>query len=365
MRGIVTGGDDEKLVMNSNDAASDHDRLELTPTGFKLTDGDGNLNGSNDKIVYIAIRRPDPLVGKPPAAGVNAFAMDVGNSQSIVPNFNSSFPDALGYYREFTTTHDWYTGGRLAGATYWRTDASNAASAMTGMDYDTNVGWTRSSGGSALQAWMWKRGPGFDLVTYTGGGSGDIIPHNLNAVPEMIWVKSTSATEPWAVYHYGANGGTTPWNYYGKLNMSSSFSSSPNMWNQTAPTSTVFTVIADNMVNGSPKTYVAMLFTSVTGISKVGYYTGSGSSNTQTITTGFQPRFVIIKDYTGGSNPWYVLDTARGWGSGNDDILQLNDTAAALTGNDWGEPTATGFTVTGGGINLNSSSNKYIYYAHA
>ena len=202
--------------MNSNDAASDHDRLELTPTGFKLTDGDGNLNGSNDKIVYIAIRRPDPLVGKPPAAGVNAFAMDVGNSQSIVPNFNSSFPVAFGFYREFTTTHDWYTGGRLAGATYWRTDASNAASAMTGMDYDTNVGWTRSSGGSALQAWMWKRGPGFDLVTYTGGGSGDIIPHNLNAVPEMMWVRTLSnsnSTTPMKVWSNAFTSTTyTDWN---------------------------------------------------------------------------------------------------------------------------------------------------------
>ena len=108
-----------------------------------------------------------------------------------------------------------------------------------------------------------------------------------------------------------------------------------------------------------------MLFASVSGISKVGSYTGSGSSATQTITTGFQPRFVIIKDYTAGSNPWYVMVTVRGWASGNDLILQLNDNAAQLTGNDWGAPTSTGFTVTGNGINLNSSSNKYIYYAHA
>ena len=57
--------------------------------------------------------------------------------------------------------------------------------------------------------------------------------------------------------------------------------------------------------------------------------------------------------------------TVRGWASGNDLILQLNDNAAQLTGNDWGAPTSTGFTVTGNGINLNSSSNKYIYYAHA
>ena len=107
-----------------------------------------------------------------------------------------------------------------------------------------------------------------------------------------------------------------------------------------------------------------MLFASVSGISAVGSYTGSGSSNTQTITTGFQPRFVIIKDYTGNSNPWYTMDTTRGWGSGDDKQLMIDDTYQELT-NDWGAPTSTGFTVTGNGINLNTNNQKYIYYAHA
>ena len=65
------------------------------------------------------------------------------------------------------------------------------------------------------------------------------------------------------------------------------------MWNQTAPTSTDFTVIADNMVNGAPQTYVAYLFSSVEGISKCGRYTGDTSG--LTVTTGFQPRFIIIR----------------------------------------------------------------------
>ena len=373
MRGIVTSGDDEKLAVNSNDAASDHDRLELTPTGFKLTDGDGNLNGSNDEIIYMAIRRPDPLVGKPPAAGVNAFAMDVGNSQTIVPNFYSSFPVAFGFYREFASTHDWYTGARLAGANYWRTDASNAESGMTGMDYDTNVGWTRSSGGSALQAWMWKRGPGFDTVTYTGGGSGDTIPHNLNAVPEMMWVKNRSAAQSWAVYHKGLNGGTNPEQYYQMLNSglgTGSLGTESNRWNDTAPTSTHFSVGGSNNTGNGGDDYIAMLFASANDaegnpISKVGYYTGDDSSDgSKAITTGFEPRFIIIKSSSNEEN-WFVLDSLRGLGTGiNDRALYLNTTDAQGNAN-LVDTSATGFSLRSGGGGINANGYQYIYYAHA
>jgi hypothetical protein len=367
MRNIKFAGNDAELYPSSNgEEDPDNEFLELTSTGFKLKTTDTAVNGNGATYIYFCIRRPDAFVGKPAAAGTDVFAMDTGAGNSVVPNFDSNFPVDYWLMRKPAASQNWYTGLRISSPEgYANTDGGWIA--QVGRDTDSNVGWGNNSWmNSDYQSWMWKRGQGMDVVTYIGDDvTGRNIRHNLNAVPEMIWVKCASATEPWAVYHYGANGGTTPWNYYGRLNTSGSFSSSPNMWNQTAPTSTVFTVIADNMVNGSPKTYVAMLFTSVTGISKVGYYTGSGSSNTQTITTGFQPRFVLIKDYTGGSNPWYVMDTTRGWASGNDDILQLNDSAAAITGNDWGAPTATGFTVTGNGINLDSSSNKYIYYAHA
>ena len=103
-----------------------------------------------------------------------------------------------------------------------------------------------------------------------------------------------------------------------------------------------------------------MLFASVDGISSVGSY--SGSSSAVTVTTGFQPRFVIIKNST-DSGDWFVLDTTRGWGSGNDNYLMLQDTDAQGS-LDVGAPTSTGFTVNSVG-GFNSSGQKYIYYAHA
>ena len=106
-----------------------------------------------------------------------------------------------------------------------------------------------------------------------------------------------------------------------------------------------------------------MLFASVDGISKVGYYTGNGTSG-HAITTGFQPRFVIIKSTTQQAG-WYVLDTLRGWGSGDDEYLSLNSTSAQDGQNDFGAPTSTGFTLNITGNAANGNGEKYIYYAHA
>ena len=176
----------------------------------------------------------------------------------------------------------------------------------------------------------------------------------------MIWVKRRNATENWLVYHKGFNGGTNPENYWMNLNNTGA-NTYGFVWGQTAPTSKVFTVSDGAWVNGSGSQYIAMLFASVDGISKVGYYDGSNSA--QTITTGFQPRFLIIKRVT-ASDPWFVLDTKRGWGAGNDQYLQIQATDAQ-TGYDFGAPTSTGFTLVGNVDSFNTNGQKYIYYAHA
>ena len=113
---------------------------------------------------------------------------------------------------------------------------------------------------------------------------------------------------------------------------------------------------------------MAILFSSVEGISKVGSYTGSSSA--LTITTGFQPRFVIIKNVvdTGynWTTGWFTFDTTRGWAAGNNDKrMRLNDTASQTT-EDWTDPTSTGFTINANsGNHLNHNGESYIYYAHA
>ena len=221
---------------------------------------------------------------------------------------------------------------------------------------------------------MWKRTAAFEVVTYLGNSSGDnsgdwqVMPHNLGRAPEMIWAKGRNGGGGyWGVYHKGLNGGTNSGNYRMLLNDNHAESDGGGSyttwyWNDTAPTATHFSLGEISNVNQNNVMYYAMLFASVEGISKVGYYDGQ---NTElTITTGFQPRFLIIKKVNASLN-WFVADTTRGWGANPDQILELNNEGAQFGNNDFGAPTATGFTLNGAETGWNESGGKYIYYAHA
>tara|TARA_R100000742_G_C4224200_1_gene47211 strand:- start:43 stop:651 length:609 start_codon:yes stop_codon:yes gene_type:complete len=201
-----------------------------------------------------------------------------------------------------------------------------------------------------------------DVVTYTGDDvDGRWIPHSLNKTPEMIWVKRRSHTGQWVVGHKGLDGGTAPWTHYLTLETTDQEYDYP-LFYDTAPTSTFFTVGGHGEVNGNAKTFIAMLFASVTGVSKVGSYDGSATS--QTITTGFQPKMVLIKEVSVSGQSWWLLDTTRGWAAGNDKGLQLNASTQEVT-HDFGAPTSTGFTLVGSHDGSSNAGKKYIYYAHA
>ena len=220
--------------------------------------------------------------------------------------------------------------------------------------------WTGNQ--STYKSWNWKRHAGFDVVAWNGDGvSGRQMPHSMGKTPEMIWVKRRNSNDDWTVYHYGQNGGINPEQYRLRLNEQVMNYTGTSYWNNTAPTSTHFTLGNDGTVNsGGTTRYIGFLFASVDGISKVGYYDGQNSE--LTITTGFQPRFVILKRVSDQSD-WHVLDTARGWGAGSDQYLALNATQAQAS-HDIGAPTSTGFTLTVA-PEYNGAGGKYIYYAHA
>ena len=178
----------------------------------------------------------------------------------------------------------------------------------------------------------------------------------------MIWLKNRgNSGERWIVYHKGLNGGTNPFEYELRLNENIAESRWTN-WYDTAPTSLSFRVDSTGVVNGNTQQYMAMLFASVDGISKCGSY--DGSNDTLYITTGFQPRFLLVKRVN-ATGDWYVFDTTRGWASGGDEALLLNTTAAQVGSANYGEPTSTGFQLTWSGSGVNESGGKYIYYAHA
>ena len=339
----------------------------ISLTGFNINTTSATFNADGGSYIYIAIRRPDGYVGKPAELGTDVFAMDTGNSSNCPPgSFDSNFPVDFALYRKPAASDDWITTARKTGTKYLETNQASTESTDNGALFDSNVGWYNQASGT-YQSWMWKRHAGFDLVTYTGNGTaGRGIPHSLNKIPEMMWVKyRNSGTYGWVVYHKGLNGGSSPEGYYLRLDTTGVESTGSSLWNDTAPTSTVFTVGTNPGTNSNTANYIAMLFTSVDGISKCGYY--SGSTFEQTITTGFQPRFVIIRQ-TDEAN-WTVLDTTRGWSSGsNDAYLLLNTDGDETSTADMGHPTSTGFQVSAASENsglTNQNGFNYIYYAHA
>ena len=359
MRGISTGYDDAWLEPNTSDAEDVHNFIDLTPTGFRVVSSSALVNGSADPMIYIAIRRPDGYVGKPAEAGTDVFAMDTGSNN--FPAFDSNFPVDFVLQKAPDVGANWLVPSRLTGsANYLKTNSTSAEASWNVFDMDSNVGWGAAStwASATNDAWMWKRHAGFDVVNYVGNQTmGHQIPHSLGQPPEMVWTKNRDQIQQWSAGHKGLNGGTNPWNWVLVLSDAEAEQEATNFWE--APTATHFTVGSDARVNRNNDNYLAILFSSVEGISKVGSYTGSSSA--LTITTGFQPRFVIIKNVvdTGynWTTGWFTFDTMRGWASGNNDKrMRLNDNAAQTT-EDWTDPTSTGFTI-------NANSGNPVSYTH-
>ena len=364
IRGTVTGGQDARFYPNdSNAEVTNEDHIDFTSTGFRAKNNDGSTNDDHTHI-FVAIRRADGYVGKPAETATDIFTIDTGKGLAvpIIPTYDSNFPVDFALRRKKDATDDWDATSRLIQGNRVKTNSNVASSGSSTSVFDCNTGWNDSDNGSAYLSWMWKRHAGFDILTDIGTGSAKSIPHSLGKVPEMIWRKSTSNAHGWTVYHKGLNGGTTPQNYWISLSSTDAEGDADNVWNDTAPTSTHFTVGNGQWVSDTDATFMTMLFASVEGISKCGYFDGSSSS--QTITTGFQPRFLIIKCSSNDYENWFVLDTTRGWGSGNDEYLVTSTNAAQVGNVDIGAPTSTGFTLTHDG-GWNYQGRKYIYYAHA
>jgi hypothetical protein len=289
--------------------------------------------------------------------------------------------------RASTSTGGFYTADRLRGNASLgtaitdaeNTDADsfmtptvgvgNSFSAMNGFGVGNDATRQLNQSSTAQLAYAFQRRPGFfDVVCYTGNGVTRNINHNLGVVPEFYIIKQrsggTSATG-WAT------GGTVYPNatdYYTPfLNSNQASIQVANAWN--TPTTTTFGIGTafpnDDTWNKSNALYVAYLFATLAGVSKVGSYTGNGSS--QTINCGFSggARFVLIKR-TDSTGDWYVWDTARGIVSGNDPRLSLNTTAAEVTSDDSVDPDSSGFVVNQlSATNINVSSASYIFLAIA
>ena len=369
MRGMPTSGlEAKRLIPNTTNTELNLNSLYGTralATGFTIFGTTlEEFNKSGEEYIYMAIRR-GPLAAPTDAADV--FDVNLASATATNPAVISTIPTIdMAILASKTSADKHYLASRLTQA-YLRTDSTaveGGHTATRAWKFDNQYGFYGTTGtlGTNYLAWMWKRAPHFfDVVCYEWNGTATRnVEHNLGVPPEMYIVKRRNSTTGWYVRHkdfFGTNGSIV-------LNTTAA-TAQTGIFTTGGTTDTTFPVANDGTVNASGGTYIAYLFASLDGISKVGSYTGNGSS--QTINCGFTSgsRFILIKR-TDSTGDWYVWDTERGIVAGNDPHLSFNTTAVEVTTDDSIDPDSSGFIVNQvSATNINVSSAEYIFYAIA
>jgi len=384
LRGLVVGGSDAEI--NPDNTAQETLGTFVTPTatGFQINTTDASYNNNGSAYIYIAIRR-GPM--KKPSTGASVFQPTVYTGTNVDNRLvNTTIaPDLiLVRQRDDAVLGGVVVGDRLRGQPYLLSGAVSAEvldidaldqQAVGGDEFGTafsamNGFWCGNDATAKLNvnttsnnhvAEAFKRAPGFlDIVCYTGTGANATLNHNLGVIPEFMIVKNRSdATgRAWAVYAGDATD-------YLVLNTTAATADDNTFWNDTAPTASVFSVGTNNSTNESGDNFVAYLFASLSGVSKVGSYTGTGTTNQ--INCGFTSgaRFVLIKR-TDSTGDWYVWDTARGIVSGDDPYLLLNSTAAEVTNTDYIDTYSAGFEISSTApAAINANGGTFIFLAIA
>ena len=226
----------------------------------------------------------------------------------------------------------------------WNWKANGAGSANT----DGSINSTVSANTTA----------GFSIVSYTGTGSNASVGHGLGVAPSMIIVKSRSSTDWWICYHK-TQGATK----YIALNFSNAVATNSGIWNDTEPTSSVFSIGTNGGTNGNGNNYIAYCFAEKTGYSRFGSYVGNGNADGAFIHTGFKPKFVFLKNTTNG-NRGVIYDNKRLGYNPNNYSLGA-DVNLAEESSSWTliDTYSNGFKCRSTDGSQNASNNTYIYMA--
>ena len=372
MRGWPANGNVTRLFASDSAAESTQSGyFNLTSTGFATIPSQGGPIASAT-FIYIAIRRGPMEV---PTVGTTVFNPSVraSGTGAAVSTTGVGFPPDLLISSERTTgllfTKGWHD--RLRGNIILRSDVTNneasdstgvTAYGQDGFSFGIDSGFaTVNYSGSNYVYEAFRRAPSFfDEVCYTGTGVATTQTHNLGAVPELMIVKRRDASADWNSYS-SALANTE----YLVVNTTAAKATDSTIWNSTTPTSSVFSIGTSTTVNASAGTYVAYLFATCFGVSKVGSYTGTATTKQINCNFASGARFVLIKR-TDSTGDWYVWDSARGITSGNDPYLLLNDSAPEVTGTDYIDTYSAGFEITSTApAAINASGGTFIFLAIA
>lgn len=233
--------------------------------------------------------------------------------------------------------------------------------------------------GNDLVAWAWDAGSGspvsntdgsitssvkanpaygFSVVSYTGTGSNATVGHGLSSAPDMMIIKERNSAANWIVYHQSLTA-----DKFMILNLTNAEADFTPIFNDTEPTSSVFTVGTNGDINGSADQYIAYCFAEISGYSKISSYSGTGASG-NTVTTGFEPAFVMLKR-TDNTGTWLMYDNVRDTTNPRSYYLYANQSDAEAGPDNLMQFDDNGFTLLGGNADWNASGGTYIYMAFA
>jgi hypothetical protein len=310
-------------------------------------------NGSTQSITGVGFQ-PDMCWWKM-RSGVEDHALGDavrGATKIVKPNATSAEATSSSYFTSFdsdgfTLGSDSKTNANSSTYASWNWKANGAGVSNTDGDIASTVSANTTSG--------------FSIVSYAGTGSNATVGHGLGVAPKMIIFKNRNTATDWDVYIEPVGAGKRLY-----LNNTSAEAVATNYMNDTAPTNTLFSVgVADNTnKSGSPQ--IAYCFAEKKGFSKFGSYTGNGSADGTFVYTGFKPAFVLFKRAIGGTDSWFINDTARATYNPSQQYMRPNETSAEGTSSAHQiDILSNGFKIRSSDTAYNTLNNTYIYMAFA
>jgi hypothetical protein len=235
--------------------------------------------------------------------------------------------------------------------------------AMVGWCWDAGGSTVSNTAGTITSSVRANASAGFSVATYTGTGANATVGHGLGVALSLIIVKCRSAANDWAVYH--AANTSDPKTDYLLLNSTAATADDNTYWNDTAPTSTVFSIGTNADVNTSTATYIAYCFAPVAGYSSFGSYTGNGSADGPFVFCNFRPRWVMVRR-TDAVADWWIYDAARNTFNVANSYLRPNRANAEGTDTFYlFDLLSNGFKLRSSDADINASNNTYVWAAFA
>ena len=241
-------------------------------------------------------------------------------------------------------------------------DAFTNANSVTYASWNWKAGGSASSNsnGDITSSVSANTTAGFSIVSYTGTGSAATVGHGLGVAPKLIIIKNRSSAESWRVYHNAL--GATKEIY---LDLTASAGTSSSSFNDTEPTSSVFSVGTGNGTNKSSENLIAYCFSEVKSFSKFGSFTGNGNDDGPFVYTGFEPAWLLTKNAS-SSSEWHIYDNKRVTFNPNDNVLSPNaNYADSINANCNTDFLSNGFKLRNSNSNRNENGSTHIYMAFA